>query len=254
MIVRPIKTDKVLPGKKPLLDILDEFITDLKEGSVVIISSKILALCENRVLPADSVDKEELIKRESDYYLPATISKYGYHFTILRNTLIAVAGIDESNSGGDYYVLWPKDPQKSANQIRRHLADRFKLKKLGVIVSDSTSMPMRRGTIGIPIGYSGFKSTNNYVGTPDLFGRDFTVSHGGVAIGLAATGVLAMGEGTEQTPIVVVEDLPLISFQDRDPSPDELSEFYIDLNEDLYAPFITKADWQKGDQHSSSRD
>lgn len=246
MIVTTVKTDRVLPGGKSIFEILDKFIPELKDSSVVILTSKIVALCENRVVPVDGTDKEELIQRESDYYLPAAVSKYGYHFTIVRNTLTAVAGIDESNSGGDYYVLWPKDPQAAANQIRHYLADKFKLNKLGVIISDSTSMPMRRGTIGIPIGYSGFKATNNYVGTPDLFGRDFKVSHGGVAIGLAATAVLAMGEGAEQTPIVIVEDLPLINFQNRDPSPDELSEFYIDLQEDLYAPFLSAVDWQKG--------
>jgi F420-0:gamma-glutamyl ligase len=123
---------------------------------------------------------------------------------------------------------------------------KFGLEHLGVIITDSTIMAMRRGTIGIPIGYSGFKPTNNYVGTPDLFGRDFTVSQGGIAIGLAAAGVLAMGEGTEQTPIAVIEDFPLIQFQGRDPSLEELAEFYIDPKEDLYAPFIEKADWQKG--------
>lgn len=246
MIVRPIKTDKILPGKQDIFAVLDKAITQLDEESVVVITSKILALCEGRVESTEGTDKEALIKRESDYYLPASISRYGYHFTLTRNTLISVAGIDESNSGGDYYVLWPKDPQKSANDIRRYLTDKFKLHKLGVIVSDSTSLPMRRGTLGIPIGYSGFKATNNYVGTPDLFGRDFTVSHGGVAIGLAAAGVLAMGEGTEQTPIAVVSDFPLVHFQNEDPTAEELAELYIDPKEDLYEPFIGKADWQKG--------
>lgn len=248
MIVGPIKTDKILPGRQDIYSILDSAITDLKEKSVVVITSKIIALCENRVVPENEIDKEELIRRESDYYLPATVSKYGYHFTIVRNTLISVAGIDESNSGGDYYVLWPADPQKSANDIRRYLRERFSLKELGVVITDSTSLPMRRGTLGIPIGYSGFKATNNYVGTPDLFGRDFTVSHGGVAIGLAAAGVLAMGEGTEQTPIAVISDFPLVHFQNEDPTAEELAELYIDPKEDLYEPFISKAGWQKGDR------
>lgn len=246
MIVRPVKTAKILPGRQDIYSILDSAITEPKEKSVVVITSKIIALCENRVVHEGEIDKEELIRRESDYYLPATISKYGYHFTIVRNTLISVAGIDESNSGGDYYVLWPADPQKSANDIRRYLKDKFGLKELGIVITDSTSMPMRRGTLGIPIGYSGFRATNNYVGTPDLFGRDFTVSHGGVAIGLAAAGVLAMGEGTEQTPIAVIEDFPLVHFKNEDPTPEELAELYIDPKEDLYEPFIGQADWQKG--------
>lgn len=247
MIVRPIKTDKILPGKEDIFTLLDKAVPKLQEKSVVVITSKIIALCENRVVPMGSLDKEELIKQESDYYLPATLSKYGHHFTIAKNTLVAVAGIDESNSGGDNYVLWPKDPQNSANDIRQYLSGKYGVKELGVIISDSTCMPMRWGTIGIPISYSGFKATHNYIGQEDLFGRPFKVSRAGTALGLAAAAVAVMGEGSEQTPVAVISDIDFVNFQDRNPAPEELDNFYIaNYKDDLFGPFFEAVDWQKG--------
>lgn len=245
MLVTGIKTDKIRAGEVSLAAILDSAISKLKEGSIVAITSKVVALCENSVVSFDEIDKEELIKQESDLYLPAKISKYGHHFTITNNTLIPVAGIDESNGDGKY-VLWPKDAQKTANQVRVYLAERFGLKEVGVVITDSTCRPLRRGTGGIALAHSGFAALHNYVGKPDLFGKPFSVSQADITGGVAAAAVLQMGEGAEQTPIAVVSDVPFITFQDRDPSDEELSELNIPLEEDLFEPFLANVSWQQG--------
>lgn len=245
MQVTAIKTPIIKPGSIELLALLDQSLPALHEGSVIAITSKVVSLCENNVVPLDSIEKEQLVIQESDLYLPKTLSKYGHHFTIANNTLIAVAGIDESN-GDDHYVLWPKDPQATANQVRKHLQDKYGVKKLGVLITDSTCHPMRRGTMGIMLAYSGFRALNNYIGTPDLFGRDFAVSQADVAGGLAAAAVLQMGEGTEQTPIAILSDLPFVTFEDRDPASEELAEVIMPIEDDLFAPFLTAVDWQKG--------
>jgi dihydrofolate synthase / folylpolyglutamate synthase len=245
MVIRAIKTRKVRPGELDLISLIDESVTELSEGSVLAITSKVVSLCEGRVLPIGSVDKDELTKEESDYYLPVTAGKYDYYFTIANNTLISMGGIDESNGDG-MYILWPKDPQKTANEIRANLSKKFGLQKVGVLIVDSTCIPLRRGTMGITIAHSGFNALKNYIGKPDLFGKPFKVSVAGIANGLAANAVLAMGEGTEQTPFCLIEDLSFVEFQDRDPTEDELGELYVPLEEDLYAPFLLPADWQKG--------
>jgi putative folate metabolism gamma-glutamate ligase len=246
MIVKAIKTDKIFPSMQTIFEVLDKNLPQVEEGSVVAITSKIVALCEGRVVPMNESTKEKLIEEESDYYLPASASKYGYRFTVKQNTLISLAGIDESNSG-DNYVLWPKDSQDTANHIRKYLKKKTNLKNIGVIITDSTCMPMRWGTVGLALGYSGFKALNDYIGKPDLFNRPFQVSRAGIANGLAGTAVLAMGEGTEQTPIVVMEDLPFVEFQDHDPSKEELELFYMkNKNDDLFAPFFNAVSWQKG--------
>jgi F420-0:gamma-glutamyl ligase len=68
-----------------------------------------------------------------------------------------------------------------------------------------------------------------------------------VALGLAAAAVLAMGEGTEQTPIAIITDVSFVKFQQRDPTKEELEYFYIkNKEEDLFAPFLNAVKWQKG--------
>jgi F420-0:gamma-glutamyl ligase len=181
--------------------------------------------------------------------LPSEWTKYNYYFSINKHSLTSSAGIDESNSGGNYYVLWPADPQKSANEIRAYLTSKYKLKEVGVVISDSTCMPMRRGTVGSALSYSGFAPSNSYVGKPDLFNRPFKVSRQGVATGLAASAVMSMGEGTEQTPLAVITDAPFIVFQNHNPTETELKDFYIKgMDEDLFAPFLKSAPWQKGER------
>lgn len=113
MLITTIKTDTISANATDLITLLDTAITSLEEGSVVAITSKIVSLCEGRVVPIEGTDREALIAEESHYYLPAEHSKYGHHFTITDNTIIPAAGIDASNGGGDY-VLWPADAQATA--------------------------------------------------------------------------------------------------------------------------------------------
>src|ERR1700757_5195814 len=126
MKVAALKTELITAGATTLLALLERVINDLEEGSVVAITSKIVSLCESSVIPCDQIDKEELVVRESDLYLPASLSKYGHHFTITNNTLIPMAGVDESNGDGQY-VLWPKDAQSTANQARAWAKQKFGL-------------------------------------------------------------------------------------------------------------------------------
>ncbi len=248
MHIKAIRTDIITPGAVDLTGLLDAALGQLPalpEKSVLAITSKIVSLCEGRVVPFEEADKDSLLAAHADLILPAEYSKYGHHFTITNNTLIPMAGIDESNSGG-YYVLWPEDAQVTANNVRAYLKQRFGVRHVGVIITDSTSQPLRRGTTGIVLAHSGFLALRNYIGQPDLFGRPFATSQANVAAGLAAAAVLEMGEGTEQTPLAILTELPFVTFQDADPSPEELAEVYIKLEDDLFAPFLQPAAWQSG--------
>jgi dihydrofolate synthase / folylpolyglutamate synthase len=243
--VTGVKTERITAGATELLPLLERAITEVEDGSVIAITSKIVSLCEGSVIPLAQIDKEELVARESDLYLPASLSKYGHHFTITNNTLIPMAGVDESNGDGRY-VLWPKDAQATANQVRAWAKQKFGLRQAGVIITDSTCHPLRRGTTGIMLAYSGFRALNDYIGRPDLFGRPFTISQADVAGGLAAAAVLQMGEGAEQTPIAILTELPFVHSQDRDPTAEELATVIIPFSEDLFAPFLTSVQWRTG--------
>ena len=245
MNVRAVKTEKVTPGSIGLFELLDKYIKELSGGSILAITSKIISLCEGRVVPVKGSNKDELIKREADLYLPKEENRYNLFLTIKNSILAVSAGIDESNTAG-YYVFWPKDPQKTANEIREYLTERFNLKKAGVIITDSKTTPLRWGVTGIPISHSGFKALRDLIGTPDLFGRKLRVTKVSIVDGLASSAALVMGEGAEQTPLSIITDIPFVEFQDRNPTKKELDELKISIDDDVYGSILKRAPWQKG--------
>jgi len=247
MKITAVKTHKITIDDQDILKIINQYIKELKDGSIVAITSKIVALAEGRVVATDQADKEALIAQEAEYFLPRSSSKYGVSLTITGGQLVATAGIDESNANG-YFVLWPEDAQKTANIIRKYLQNKFQLKNIGVIITDSKTTPLRWGVTGTAIAYSGFKPLNDLIGTPDLFGRELKMTKVNILDGLAAAAVLLMGEGTEQTPLAIIEDTNFVKFTDENPSVKELESLKINIEDDIYAPLLTKVDWQKGDK------
>ncbi|OGH18600.1 MAG: hypothetical protein A2868_02445 [Candidatus Levybacteria bacterium RIFCSPHIGHO2_01_FULL_40_15b] len=245
MKVHAIKTEKITPGLISLFELLDKYITEFSEKSILAITSKVISICEDRVVPVKDSDKDELVKKEADLYLPKEENKYGVYLTIKDSQLVATAGIDESNGVG-YYILWPANPQKSANQIREYLTKRFNLKKTGVLITDSKTTPLRWGTSGVAVAHSGFRALKNYIGTEDLFGRKLKMTKASVIDGLAAAAVFEMGEGSEQTPLAVISDIPQVEFVDRNPTEEELKELEISIEDDLYGSILKRAPWKRG--------
>ncbi len=243
MIVRPIQTSAITKETGTIFSVLDSVLQDFKENEILVVTSKIVSICEGRLIPVGSVPKDELVAQEADAYLPRSLNVYGVSISIKHNTLIASAGIDESNGNG-YYVLWPEDPQRSVNQIRDYIMERFSLSSVGVIMTDSHLFPLRWGTVGTAITYTGFEALNNYIGTPDIFGRPLHVTMSNVAEGLAAAAVVTMGEGSEKTPLAVILDIPFVHFVDHHPTPKELEKLHISKEEDVFAPFFASVPWQ----------
>lgn len=252
MKVTAIKTPKITNNSIALTDLLDTHITNFSDGDILVITSKIVSLCQGDAVPIGSIDKDKLLIREADQYLPSELSKYGHHFTIKNHTLIASAGIDESNAD-NHYVLWPADPQATANQVREYLCDRFDIQNAGVIITDSTCQPLRRGTTGICLAHSGFLALNNYIGKSDLFNHQMRFTFSSISGGLAAAAVVCMGEGAEQTPLAIISDVSFVTFQQRNPNDAELADLHIPVSEDLFAPFLESVAWQQGDL-ASQRD
>lgn len=246
MIVKAIKTRKFLPPKDNLWNLLSAIKT-LKEDSVVAVTSKIVSIGEGRCIPFKDTTKDELAIKESDKYLPRKMSPGGWILqTIKNNILIASSGVDESN-GASYYILWPKNPMKSAERIWKFLKEKFKIKNLGVIITDSRLVPLRRGVVGISIGYFGFKPLKDYRGKKDLFGREFKMETSNIPDSLATAAVLEMGEGSESQPIVIIEDIPDIKFIQKEFKPKLTDDtFEIPEKEDMFYPFLSSVKWKKG--------
>ncbi len=247
MIVKAIKTRKFLPPKDNLDELLAN-IKSLKENSVVAITSKVVSICEGRCIPfSENITKDEIAMKEADKYLSREDSPGGWVLhTIKNNMMIASSGVDESN-GANYYILWPKDPNFSAKRIWQVLQKKFKLKNLGIIITDSRLVPLRRGVVGIAISYFGFKPIKDYRGKKDLFGRNFKMETSNMPDSLATTAVLEMGEGSEGKPIVIISDIPNIEFIDKEFKPKTMDDaFEIPEKEDMFYPFLSNVDWKKG--------
>ncbi len=242
MKVAAIKTRKFLPPKDNLWELLSTNIKILNENSIVAVTSKVVSIGEGRCMPFSKMTKDELAIKEADKYIPRNVSPGGWILhTIKNNMLIASSGVDESN-GADYYTLWPKNPQRSAKKIWEFLRKQFKVNNLGVIITDSRLIPLRRGVVGIAIGYYGFKPLKDYRGTQDLFGREFRMETSNLPDSLATSAVLEMGEGAESQPIAIISDVPDLKFSTKD----ESNILTISEKEDMFYPFLFSVKWKKG--------
>jgi len=245
MQVTAYKTHKIVTGDI-LFKILDTYLPKLEEKSIVAVTSKIVAICEGRIIKAEKKEeKDKLAAEEADYYLPREFNQYGFMITINHGIIVASAGIDESNGNG-YFVLWPKDPQQSANTIREYLAKKFHLTHIGVIITDSRLSPLRWGVTGVAIAHSGFQMLNSYIGKPDIFGRKMHAEKSNIADSLATAAVAEMGEGDEQQPLAVITDVGFVHFQKRNPTQEELDAAKIKLEDDVFASFLKAMKWKKG--------
>lgn len=250
MLIKTIKTPLVRVRGCALTELIDRAVRHMPEGSILAVTSKIISLCEGSAVPLSSAEKDALVRKESDYYIPSQKSKWGITLTLTRNILIPSAGIDESNADGTY-LLWPRAPQRTANALRAHLTRRFKRRAVGVLITDSKTAPLRRGTTGIALAHSGFDALTDYVGSKDLFGKPFRVSRRSVVDGLAAAAVCAMGEGSERTPLALISDIPFVRFRKRNPTKAELEFLHIPLAEDLYASLLRAAPFRRGSRAAS---
>jgi dihydrofolate synthase / folylpolyglutamate synthase len=243
----PVKTRKFLPPKDDILAEMDKRLPKLKEGDVLMIASKILAIHQGycvKVGSADLVQKHKqkrlLTQKEADYSLPGyLIGKSQIILTIKDYTLIPSAGIDESNGNG-YFILWPKNVNVLLKQIVKRYQKKFGIKKLAAVAVDSRTMPLRWGTQGVSIGFWGLNPLYDYRGKKDIFKRKLVYTQRNLVDTLADLGALVMGEGGEQTPAVVLRGAKFVKFTTKD----LYHTLVIPPKKDLYAP-ILKPFWKK---------
>ena len=98
--------------------------------------------------------------------------------------------------------------------------------------------------MGIAIGYHGFHPLRDYRGKKDIFKRTLKMSQTNIADSVAVAAVLVMGEGKEQTPIAIAEDLENIVFNSIDYTIKD--PLIMDKDNDIYAPLIKETLWEKG--------
>lgn len=230
MKIKAIKT-RIFKQNEDIFSFIEKYIPNISEKDILVITSKIVALSEGRLVNVfDEKTKQDIIKQESDFVLP---TKY-VCLTVKDGIVMANAGIDESNAD-DSLILLPKDSFKTAVKVRNYFKKKYNLKDLGVIITDSRCLPLRAGITGVALGYAGFKGLKDYTKKLDIFGRPFQYSRVDVADSLATAAVLCMGEGDERQPLAIIKNAS-VEYADKL----NRNELKIDIQEDIYKPLFEK--------------
>lgn len=228
----PVKTRVVSPPKDEIWDIIDGL--KVMDGDIVFISSKIIAMHQGRTRKIGEVPKLELMREEAERFLNYTTpAGMRAHCTVTQGTLNIAAGIDESNANG-YYILWPQQIDEFCAGVRKRLMQKWNLRRLGVIATDSHTMPLRLGVTGMVIGLAGVVPLKDIRGHADLFDRKIHVTQVNMVDPLAAMAVNVMGESSERTPIVILRGWQNCEFSDSA----SMRELKINPDYDLYRALI----------------
>jgi coenzyme F420-0:L-glutamate ligase/coenzyme F420-1:gamma-L-glutamate ligase len=190
---------------------------ELRDGDVVVVTSKIVSKAEGSVVELADVDPSpfavswgsrwekdprvvEVVLRESTRIVrqigPVLITETRHGF------VCANSGVDQSSSGAvDRVVVLPVDPDASARRIRAGFS------ALGVdvavIVSDTFGRPWREGQTDVAIGVAGMHPLTSYIGQTDPHGHEFRVQELCVVDELASAAELVKGN-TSRVPVAVV--------------------------------------------------
>lgn len=180
-------------------------------------------------------DFQELVRAEADKVLevrrtPDSSGDGDMVLTMKNKVLIPNAGIDRSNVPEGQAVLWPEEPFKSAEKLRKELMKEYDLSELGVVISDSHCQPLRMGTSGIAIGWAGFEGVQDERGSKDLYGREMVYTKVAAADNLASAATLEMGETDASVPFVLIRDTK-VTFTD---APASAEDYFISPEECIY--------------------
>ena len=213
------------------------FSKPLRSGDVLVLAQKIVSKAEGRYVDLDSVKvsdhaKAVALQCDKDPRLVEVILSESSVVMRVRPGLIitrhrlgfvsANAGVDRSNvapDGIERVLMLPEDPDRSAQQIRSALQERFGI-ELGVIIADSHGRPHRLGTVGVAIGLAGVPGVEDWRGRRDLFGYTLQHTEVGTADQIAAAATLLLGQAAEAIPAVIVRGA---IFEARDASAQEIN-------------------------------
>lgn len=190
----------------------------LQDGDVLAISSKYVAISENRVVTiADVQPGERAIQLAEQYNMDVHLTQLvvqeaehifggipmGFLLTWRSGIIAPNAGIDRSNIPGGKAVLLPEFPYKSARRIHQKLRDMLNI-NIGILLTDSWLVPGRYGTTGVALATAGFEPVLDERGKKDLFGNPMMVTQRGIADSLSVCAQMVMGERDEAMPLAIL--------------------------------------------------
>jgi len=218
----------------------------LSDGDIIAIAQKVVSKAEGRTVRLRDINPsekaEEIAKvamkdpRLVELILQETgkIVKASPQILIVegKNGFVCMnAGIDKSNvQGDDAYAFLPLDPDESARRIRSEVT-KLTRKNVAVVICDTYSRPFRQAQVEFAIGIAGINPFKDYRGQKDLFGYVLKVKKVAIADEIAAAAELAMGQGKEAVPVVIIKNLDRVEWTEETSANDLL----ISKEEDLFS-------------------
>lgn len=201
---------------------LEEKNLSLKDGDIIVVTSKIVSRAEGRLIETSEIQPSEeaillaqktgkdpkrieiAIKNEVKKPL---IARPGLFLTEHRLGFICTdGGIDSSNTAagekGKVVSLLPESPDVSAQRIREEVQSKTQ-KRIAVIIIDTFGRPDRKGSVGMAIGISGINPIYAPSENLDLFGNPRRPEIA-VVDEVAAVASSIMGQTNEGLPVAIV--------------------------------------------------
>ncbi len=183
----------------------------LVDGDILVVTSKIVAKAEGRIVaaPTDPEERDAARRRLVEQESVRIVARRG-RTLITENRLgivQAASGVDGSNVERGELVLLPTDPDGSAKGLRSALATRLGV-NVAVVVTDTMGRAWRNGQTDVAIGSAGLRVLHDYSGTVDGQGNELQVTQVAIADELAAAADLVKGK-LGAVPVAVVRGLTL---------------------------------------------
>ena len=216
----------------------------LEDGDIVVITSKVVSLAEERTVEADAVEVSDRDRRvaaltgidptevaviydESEVLGAIPVAEVGEELLLehaadpetaraaLEQTasllvterngrLCTNAGVDWSNSPEGMMTLLPADADRSARAIREEI-EAATGTEVAVVIADSELMGAE--TLDLAVGCSGIDAVDSDFGGRDLFDHPKLGGVDRIADEVTAGSALLFGQTDQRTPVVVVRGL-----------------------------------------------
>ena len=181
---------------------------DLRDGDVVIVTSKIVSKAEGRLVVGDregAIDSEtvRVVAERGNTRIVET--RHGF--------VMAAAGVDASNVPEGTVALLPVDPDASASVIREGLR-RVLGVDVAVVVTDTMGRPWRNGLVDVAIGAAGIGVLDDHRGRTDRYGHTLEMTVTAIADEIASAAELVKGK-LDGVPVAVVRGLQYQSDVER---------------------------------------
>ncbi|MEM3606833.1 MAG: coenzyme F420-0:L-glutamate ligase [Candidatus Bathyarchaeia archaeon] len=196
----------------------------IEDGDIIVVAHKRVSKAEGRVVDLKTITPSKFALRVSKLLNkdPRVIEVIfreskrivrmikGHIICETRHGFIcANAGVDKSNvEGEDFVVLLPKNPDASAETIRKGIKKLINA-DIAVIISDTFGRPWRNGQVNVAIGVSGLIPIKDYRGTKDMFNFTLKVTMICIADELASAAELVMNK-SNGVPAALIKGYPYV--------------------------------------------